>query len=143
METLGSLLDKYSIIKMKYNTKVREGDEELAKEIGKQIDNLKSEIDSYLTLAIRGQVPLEEPKFKMYKGEDPSGEKFGSFAPVMDRLFEANWTLWQLEDKRREKDRSDFEIRKICDDVAKFNRIRNDCMDEINKILSTLISEKT
>jgi len=153
METLGSLIDKFSISALRLNnTKLRLNDskkDEEKKELYKLIDNvliqkqnLQEEIDSYLYSAIKGDVKLEEPKYKIYKGEKPSDEKFNKIGEAINNLFKANAILWSLEDIRRDKTKTDAEIRVVCDDVAKYNRIRNDTMDEINKIISELINYK-
>ena len=140
METLGSLLDKYSIAKLRHNNMIeRNMPSETVTLVVKQIEGFQEEINSYLSSAIKGEIPLEEPKFKIYKGENPSGQVFENISQAINGLFDANFTLWGLEDKRRETERTDAEIRIICDDVATFNRKRNDCMDEVNKLLKKLV----
>lgn len=138
METLGSLLDKFSIAALR----LENSKPEMRQAVAIQKEELKNEIDEYLRLAINGSVRLLEPKFKAYKGENAAGLNFNSMGEAVESLFKANSTLWRLEDERRDKTKSDHEIRLICDDVAKFNRIRNDSMDEINKLLSELINPK-
>lgn len=142
METLGSLLDKYSISKIRLENSKKICDENNIKNIENQSKKIKDEIDIYLYNAINNNVELEEQKFKIYKNEKPSGEEFSNISSAIERLFDSNITLWNLEDKRRDKSYSDKEIREICDDVAKYNRIRNDCIDYINKLFSKMILEK-
>ena len=138
METLGSLIDKFSISMLRLqNTKP-----EMVSVVESQKNDLKNEIDEYLRMALNGSVRLQEPKFKNYKGENASGINFNKIGDAVESLFKSNTTLWNLEDERRDKTKSDIEIRVICEDVAKFNRIRNDSMDEINKLLSELINQK-
>ena len=84
---------------------------------------------------------LEEPKFKFYKNEKPSNEHFDVISEAFSRLVQANYTLWNLEDKRRDKSIDDKERLQVCDDVGKWNRIRNDAMDSINSILTKQISK--
>ena len=142
METLGSLLDKYSIARNRHHSMTNDRidiPEELIEKVDTQIKDLQDEITSYVSSAVKGDVVLEEPKYKIYKGEKPSNEQHKTLGEAMGTLFKSNWELWCLEDKRREKKRSDEEIRQICDDVATKNRVRNDCMDEINKILKKMI----
>ena len=140
METLGSLVDKFSIAKLRLNAmRDKNVEETKVNLVHQQTENLKNEIDSFLFHAIRGEVQLEEPKFKFYKNENASGEKHTNLSSSIERLFEANHTLWNLEDKRRDPSYSDKQIREICDDVAKYNRIRNDMIDEINANLSGMI----
>jgi len=140
METLGSLVDKFSITKLRLNAmRDKNVEETKINLVNQQAENLKTEIDSFLVHAINGEVQIEEPKFKFYKNENASGEKHINLSSSIERLFEANHTLWNLEDKRRDPSYSDKQIREICDDVAKYNRIRNDMIDEINANLSGMI----
>lgn len=136
METLGSLVDKFSIAMLR----LQHTKSEMLGAIENQKNDLKNEIDGYLQMALNGSVRLQEPKFKNYKGENASGIKFDKLGDAIESLFKANSTLWNLEDERRDKTKSDSEIRIICEDVAKFNRIRNDSMDEINQIIVRLIN---
>jgi hypothetical protein len=134
METLGSLYDKYTIACIRsdalehseYKT------DELIKGVSDQKRDLAMEIESFLISAGRRRVKLQELKYKMYKGESPSGVKFNSIKAAEHFLLDTNRTLWKLEDNRRDKTKSDAEIRQICDDVAKHNRMRNDTIDQIN-----------
>jgi predicted DNA-binding ribbon-helix-helix protein len=144
METLGSLMDKLSIETIRLQkTKLSEVPEEMIKNIQNKVENLKSEIDSYIVEAIRGNVPLEEPKFKFYKNEKPAGDKFNTISEAMARLVEANYTLWNMEDKRRDKQNfTDAERLACADEIATWNRIRNDSMDAINAKLTMMISKK-
>lgn len=142
METLGSIIDKFSITKLRLN-KMADSNVEESKInlVRSQAESLKKEMDAFLFYALKGEVQLEEPKYKFYKGENPSGENKTKISEAIERLFEANNTLWNLEDLRRDKNLSDGEIRKICDDVAKYNRVRNDMIDEINSLLKSKYEE--
>jgi hypothetical protein len=142
METFGSLLDKYSIQKIKIE-KMKQSSIDANKIIlvEDQINNLKNEINDYISSAINGDIILQEPKYKFYQGENPSGLSFINISDAIDNLFKTNYTLWNLEDKRRDKNAPDSDIRIICDDVAKFNRIRNDSMDKINELFNSLVNK--
>jgi hypothetical protein len=142
METIGSLLDKLSICKIKIE-KLKESNNSMLPSVELQRDSLISEIDILLGNVVAGLVPIEEPKHKLYAHEKSSGEKFNGFAEAALKLFETNYTLWNLEDKRRDKTLSNEVVRVICDDIAKYNRLRNDTMDEINTILSQKIKRST
>ena len=145
METMGSLMDKYSIARNRHLSMTSERadiPQELIEKVEQQMKDLQDEIDEYIYKAINGDIRLEEPKFKIYKGEKPSANKYETMGAAMSKLFLTNWELWCLEDQRREKDRTDKEIRLICDDVATKNRIRNDCMDDINRKFQEMINDK-
>ena len=144
METLGSLMDKLSIETTRVkDMRGREVPQELIEKVENKINNLKSEINDYIGAAIRGDVPLEEPKFKIYKNEDASGDNLITVADAMSRLIEANQTLWNLEDKRRDKKNfTDQERLAAADEIGTWNRVRNDAMDAINSNLAAMISKK-
>jgi hypothetical protein len=145
-ETLGSLYDKLSIAKIRLETlygrisagvPVTQAEElsTLAFLVRRQVADLEKEIVEYKTQAFNGTITkLEEPKYKIYQGENPSLVKFDDVADAAFHLGKVNKTLWDLEDGRRDKSKGDAEVRQICDDVAKYNRLRNDMMDEINRL---------
>jgi hypothetical protein len=110
--------------------------------VSEKVKSLQSEIDAYIYHAIRGEVALEEPKFKFYKNEKPSGNEFENVSGAISKLAEANYTLWNLEDMRRDKSLSDEKRLAVCDDVAKWNRVRNDAMDSVNSMLHKLLTNK-
>ena len=64
---------------------------------------------------------------------------FNAIADAISRLFEANITLWNLEDRRRDKSLPDAVRLAVCDDVATWNRVRNDAMDAVNRMLKGMI----
>jgi len=144
METLGSLMDKLSIESMRISEmRQREVHEELIEGVSDKIRNLKLEIDGYISAAIRGDVPLEEPKFKIYKNEKAAGDSLNTVSEAMSRLIEANHSLWKLEDLRRDKiNYSDEERLAAADEIGTWNRVRNDAMDAINSNLAAMISQK-
>jgi hypothetical protein len=140
METLGSLLDKLSIENIRLSKLAERGDSEMNEQVRRKLESLKGEINGFLALAVAGEIPLEEPKHKFYKGERPAGDVFTAIADAISRLIEANITLWHLEDRRRDKSLGDKERLAVCDDVATWNRVRNDAMDAVNRILKEMIS---
>ncbi|HME87356.1 MAG TPA: hypothetical protein VKE88_03005 [Candidatus Nanoarchaeia archaeon] len=141
METLGSLLDKYSIAKNRFWVLTEEKNTEKLKAVNQQLQLLQDEIDGYLSMAVHGQIVLEEPKLKMYKHENASGVLFTTLGPAIDKLFDANWTLWKLEDLRRNKALPDAERLSAADAISTNNRIRNDCIDEINRLFVSLVKK--
>ena len=144
LETLGSLLDKFAINKIRLDKYIAQPDREVSKlaSIEGVSVSLGREIDEYLSQALTGEIPLEEPKNKLYNANYYEEQKFVSMSDVIDKLFGANLTLWNLEDQRRDKSFPDDVRLKICDEVSVVNGLRNNCMDEINKILSELINSK-
>ena len=151
METLGSLCDKESIANLRVKAIISRGRMEDPTEnekmvarlqlVRKQYQDLHNEITEYIRAAkLNADMQLQEPKYKMYQNENTSGVTFNNWKDAADHLAKTNAILWDLEDKRRDKSRSDAEIRAICDEVARYNRIRNDSMDEINRLFQESLS---
>lgn len=146
-ETLGSLHDKLSIANIRlgvisskiigvYNDDV-EKYVNLCYSIRGQSDELQKEIEEYKAAALSGKLTkLEEPKYKIYQGENSSGVGFDDLEDAIFHLSKMNKLLWDLEDARRDKTKGDKEVRGICDEVARINRLRNDTMDEINRLFN-------
>jgi hypothetical protein len=151
METLGSLLDKLCIMKQKQGHLFSESlagnparwpEEELTKGVDESVKALEEEIDAYFYNAIKGDMKLEEPKFKMYKNEKPAVLNFKKISEPIDKLFHANHTLWKLEDWRRAPGHTADEIKELSSKVSEHNRIRNDCMDDINRKFQEMINDR-
>ena len=155
METMGSLIDKLTIEKIRF-TKLSE----LAKSqsavkrkvtlektavVTEKVNDLKDEIDTYYYALASGTMKgkVKDDKIKVYTNEKPSNlTDLRGFADVIDTLFSANLKLWELEDMRRDPIMPD-PIRLNCaDEVGKYNRIRNDCMDKINSMIHESIYKK-
>ena len=143
-ETLGGLIDKYTIAKIrlmnlmvvKKNVNIKSK----IKIVENQCESLSKEINDYLFLAIHKNIELEEPKVKFYKNEkDNDINEFKSIGVAVSNLFDANKTLWDLEDKRRTLTIPDAERLKACDDVSYWNKKRNHCIDTINFMFSEMV----
>jgi len=151
METMGSLMDKLCIMKLKENALFRDSlagdpskwpDASLKEGVSNQVKALRDEIDAYFYNAIQGDMKLEEPKFKMYKNEKPADINFEKISEPVSKLFDANYTLWNLEDSRRVPGTSAEQIKTLSGLVSEHNRIRNDCMDDINRKFQEMINDK-
>ncbi|MFH1738032.1 MAG: DUF4254 domain-containing protein [bacterium] len=55
---------------------------------------------------------------------------------AIDRLIEANLTLWHKEDERRDRSLSDSDRLRAADEITVWNRKRNQTIDEINTLLA-------
>jgi hypothetical protein len=81
-ETLGSLCDKLTIVKLKqYHSE----DPERLASLGTQEGNLKKEIDEFISDAVNGLIPLEKLTFKankVYKKEGISRVPSEKFLPA-------------------------------------------------------------
>ncbi len=143
-ETLGSLCDKITIVKLKqYHTT----DTDRLKSLEGQEKNLQLEIDSFVSEAIHGLIPLDRLTFKSNKvfkqqGNDIQDIK-GTIGHVFAKLAEVNCLLWHEQEKVYEfetvpPEEKDIVVKKL----AILNLERNKCMDEIDTSFKTFIEKK-
>lgn len=141
-ETLGTLSDKLTIVKLKqFHTE----DENRLQSLANQETQLQSEIDELVKDAISGKIPPEKLTFaanKVYKKEgNETKDLTGSIGQVLGFLAETNCKLWHVQEKIYE-----FEIipadekDSIIKELAIFNLERNNCIDEIDKVFVSMIN---
>jgi hypothetical protein len=144
-ETLGMLCDKLTIVKLKQYHSTE--DDRLAS-LALQCENLKEEIDIYISDAISGKIPIDRLSFdsnKVFKKEGNTIRKIeGSLGDVFYQLAEINCELWHEQEKVY-----DFESVPVIekDNVVKklaiLNLERNQCIDAINSRLALMVIEKS
>jgi hypothetical protein len=143
-ETLGTLSDKITIVKLKqFHTE----DAVRLESLGKQEIQLQNEINEFLDNALNGNIPLEKLTFsanKVYKKEGNETQKIdGSLGEIFSLLAETNCKLWHVQEKVYE-----FEIipanekDNVVKELAILNLERNQCIDEMDKTLVSLISNR-
>ena len=137
-ETLGSLIDKLSIknIRLHYLK-----DRRKRKIILQQRQDLLTEIDTFLQLALEGKVKLKEEKYKLYNPPLPK-MRTNSLAELINRLAEKNLQLWQLEDEVREKGKTLAEIGRLKKKIDLANQQRNDLIDGIDELLENQLHKR-
>lgn len=139
-ETLGSLCDKLTIIKLK----------QYHSEDAKRLESLKDqelqimiEIDQFVSDALAGIIPIERLSFsanKVYKKQgNETRDITGSIGSVFSELSKVNCDLWHEQEKVYEfetvpANEKDVVVKKL----AILNLERNKCMDAINNILIAL-----
>ena len=145
METLGSLCDKLTIVKLKqWHTE----DVTRLESLSKQENQLSNEIDSYLANAINGDIPLENLKFSSNKVFKTKGNEIreitsSSIGVVFAELAQVNCDLWHEQEKVY-----DFEIvpvekkNEVVKNLAKMNLERNSCIDKIDTLFYQIIEAK-
>lgn len=143
-ETLGSLCDKLTIIKLKqYHTT----DVERLDSLGSQEKQLCEEINTYVYCAVNGEIPQDRLVFssnKVYKME--GNEIFtvtGDIGTVVSELARVNCDLWHEQEKVYEFEKvHQDEKNNVVKRLALLNLQRNYCIDEIDKKFQHLIRNK-
>lgn len=142
-ETLGMLCDKLSVIKLKqYHTE----DSARLENLESQAKALRTEIDEYLTEAVRGIIPLERLTFssnKVFKVEgNEVAEVNGNLGEVISQLADCNCRLWHQQEKVYEFEKVPAnEKDQVIKKLALLNLERNRCIDSINEQFSSLIQK--
>lgn len=140
-ETLGSLCDKLSIVKLKqYHSQ----DTERLKSLHSQQLQLQEEIDEFLQRALDGDIPVERLTFasnKVFKAEGNTvAEVKGNIGEVFSHLAEVNCQLWHEQEKVYQFETVPFEEKDaVVKQLAVLNLSRNRCIDRIDQQLSALI----
>jgi hypothetical protein len=145
-ETLGSLCDKLTVVKLKqYHTE----DSKRLESLAIQEEQLREEIDSYVFGAISGAIPPEKLIFlsnKIYKKEgNEINEVIGTIGQVVSELAAANCDLWHEQEKVYEFEKVPMaEKDAVIKQLAKLNLIRTKCIDSIdNQFQKFVIKQKT
>lgn len=143
-ETLGTLCDKLTIVKLKqYHTE----DAKRLESLNKQAQDLQQEIDTYLLDAVNGNIAENKLTFeanKVFKKEGNAiKEVTGNMAEVFYQLADVNCRLWHEQEKVYEFENvpaaeKDIVVKKL----ALLNLERNKCIDSINLQLAELIRQK-
>lgn len=142
-ETLGSLCDKLTIVKLK---QFHNEDSNRFESLQQQEIQLTNEINQFVADAFAGLIPLEKLTFatnKVYKElGNETREITGSIGSVFSELAKVNCDLWHEQEKVYEfetvpNQEKDIVVKKL----AILNLERNKCMDVINKLLINLCNK--
>lgn len=144
-ETLGSLCDKLTIVKLKqWHTT----DDLKQKSLSVQQQQLENEINQFVNDAISGVIPLQKITFaanKVYASEGNDVPKIiGSVGQIVSQLATINCELWHEQEKVYEFEKVPIEQKDVVvKQLARLNLERTRCIDEIDKnLLNTLIARK-
>jgi hypothetical protein len=141
-ETLGSLCDKLTIVKLK---QFHSEDKERLESLGTQEKMFIAEIDEFLSDAVTGIIPLNKLTFKANKVFKQQGNEIslieGEIGVVFSKLAEVNCKLWHMQENVYDfsavpVEKKDF----IVNQLAILNLERNKCIDEIDKCLQMRIA---
>jgi hypothetical protein len=140
VETLGSLCDKISVVKLKiwHNEDPRRGES-----LKQQEQELCEEIDSYLASALRGDIPLDKvtaPSNKISALPTPCVS--GGVGTLLARLAEVNTAIWHDMEKAYEFEKVPLgEKDQLMRKLMGTNLERNACIDQIDVELRRMLTE--
>lgn len=140
-ETLGSLCDKLTIVKLKqYHT----SDEARLGSLNEQCKQLQTEIDEYFSDAVSGKLSPEKLVFasnKVFKQQGNEVKEIeGKIGEVFYQLADINCRLWHEQEKVYEFEAVPAdEKNSVVKQLALLNLERNKCIDAINSQFSFLV----
>lgn len=134
-ETLGSLCDKLTIVKLK---QWHSEDPGRLENLQRQEHQLQTEISEYLGAAFAGQIPVERMTFaanKVYKKEgNDVPDVTGTMGEMFSRLADVNCRLWHTQERVYEFEKVPVpEKDGIIKQLAILNLERTRCIDEIDR----------
>jgi hypothetical protein len=134
-ETLGSLCDKLTIVKLK---RWHSEDADRLKSLAAQEKQLHAEIDEFMSAAIAGHIPVERLTFaanKVYKKEgNVVADLHGSIGEVFSQLADVNCRLWHVQEKVYEFEAVPVpEKDGVVKELAILNLERTKCIDKLDE----------
>lgn len=140
-ETLGTLCDKLTIVKLK---QFHTNDVERLESLTQQEKQLCEEIEAYIIDAIQGKIPQERLVFssnKIYKKKgNEIPEITGTTGTFFSELAKVNCALWHEQEKVYEFEKVPLNEKDIVvKRLALLNLQRTQCIDKIDKSLQQMI----
>jgi hypothetical protein len=144
-ETLGSLCDKLTIVKLKQwhsDNSVR------LQSLDVQEKQLCAEIDQFMAMAISGSINPDRLTFATNKIFKPHGNAVasvtGTFGSVFSQLAAVNCELWHEQEKVYDFEAVPAEDKNfVVKQLAVLNLRRNECIDRIDRILKEAVESKS
>ena len=143
-ETLGSLCDKLTIVKLK---QFHSMDKERLKSLTLQERQLKAEIDEFLDAAVSRGIPVERLSFaanKIFKKEgNVVKDVLGSIGKAFAQLADTNCRLWHVQELVYEFEKVPSRKKNhVVKQLALLNLERTKCIDHIDKQLKSRIEKR-
>jgi hypothetical protein len=143
-DTLGSLCDKLTIIKLK---QWHSEDAEKLKSLEQQELQLSTEINDFIKKALSGEIAVDKLTFssnKVFKAEgNDVGFIVGDVGSLIAQLAHINCELWHEQEKVYEFEKIPVEEKDVVvKKLAILNLKRNKCMDEIDQQFKKKVIEK-
>lgn len=144
-ETLGSLCDKLTIIKLK---QFHADDADKLKSLTAQERQLQSEIDEFISAALSGDIPIKRLTFSANKIYKQSGntiaEVFGSLGATFSQLADVNCRLWHQQEYVYDFENVPANKKNdVVKQLALLNLERNQCIDHIDKQFQAFVQRKS
>jgi hypothetical protein len=142
-ETLGSLSDKLTIVKLKqYHTE----DAERLESLARQEIQLREEIDGFIEAAADGRIPFAKLTFssnKVYRKDGNETQDFsGTVGEIFGQLADINCKLWHVQEKVYEfEDVPSDSKDAVIKDLAILNLERNKCIDELDRTFAAIVEK--
>ena len=134
--TVGYLLDLLIINEVRKEKIAHRMLKEVEEDLDRQNGHLLREIGKYLTEISTGSRPGTFAKHKDYdKNIKALHEK--NLIKIIYNLYLQHSELWDLEDIRRDKSRTDEVRLSAADEVSVANKKRNDLVEQVDKIISS------
>ncbi len=142
-ETLGSLCDKLTVVKLK---QWHSEDEARLKSLALQEKQLQNEINEFIIDAVSGKIPSDRLTFasnKVFKQEgNVVADVIGNIGEVFSNLAIVNCNLWHEQEKVYEFEKVPIEEKdKVVKQLALLNLERNKCIDAIDRQFQNIISQ--
>lgn len=140
-ETLGSLCDKLTIVKLK---QWHSEDSGRLESLARQEKQLQSEIDDFILAAVCQEIPPEKLTFssnKVFRREgNVVAEVVGSIGQVFSQLADVNCKLWHEQEKVYEFEKVQVAEKDIVvKQLALLNLERNKCIDSIDQQFQSIV----
>lgn len=144
-ETLGSLCDKLTIVKLK---QWHSNDQSKLISLEQQNKNLVEEIDEFLTNASGGLIPVHKLTVsanKVYNEENNKTREFsGNMGSLISSLAFVNCQIWHEQEKVFDFEKVPYSDKDgVIKLLAVFNLDRNKCIEAIDNCLISIISNRS
>ena len=134
-ETLGSLADKLTTVKLKL---WHSDDSERTQSLKAQEKQLQDEINDFISAALSGDIPVERLTFssnKVYKKDgNVVPDSCGTMGELFSQLAETNTRLWYIQEKVYEFENIPLDQKdEVIKQLAIVNLERNQCIDRLDE----------
>lgn len=142
-ETLGSLCDKLTIVKLK---QYHSDDPSKLRSLDVQQAQLEEEINGFVGSAVAGLIPIDRLTFdanKVYKAEGNDTRTIdGTLGHCLAELAQVNCELWHEQEKVYDFEQVAVEDKNaVIRRLAVLNLERNQCIDAINNRFREVVAK--